>query len=316
MTQYASERDLQRYVPEIITRVVPLRRVVAWTTHSGSVYKAYQTGAAQVCFVDGVDFGAAEANLAAVDAANEWFHDTTDDILYVYLATDPNESRVEAGEDSATSFTWVLTRASRLLDSLLDANLKIPTLRDRSGNYDDVIIQATCYMAAWIALLSEDQDLADFYHSQVSNAEHTGIADGLNSGKIKLSRSVDIHSSGGELIAETIVGGLHIVDMKGKWSGTDGDILLVKITKAGAIGTSEFTSYGYDSANKTLQTLVLTGPEIVTGQFQHIGGGLEIQFGGDSGDSATLNDKWEIKVRSQSVPIDEGGFNNMEATRI
>ncbi len=316
MTQYASERDLQRYVPEVTSRVNPLRRITAWVEHSTNVYKAYQVGDVQVCFVDGVDSGAPEADPGAVTEAGDWFHNAADDVLFIFLATDANESRIEAGEDSATSFTWVLTRASRLLDSLLDANLKIPTLRDRSGNYDDVIIQATCYMAAWIALLSEDQDLADFYHSQVSNAEHTGIADGLNSGKIKLSRSVDIHSSGGELIAETIVGGLHIVDMKGKWSGTDGDILLVKIITGGVIGTATFTSFGYDSANKTLQTLALVTAEVITGQFQHIGGGLEVQFGGDSGDEATADDKWEIKVRSQSVPIDEGGFNNMEATRI
>ena len=208
MTQYASERDLQRYTPEVITRVNPLRRITGWVNHAGSVYKAYQTGAVEVCFVNGVDWGAAEATLAAVDAATEWFHDVAADILYIYLTTDPNESRVEAGEDSATSFTWVLTRASRLLDSMLDAHLKIPTLRDRSGNYDDVIIQATCYMAAWIALISEDRELADYYHSQVSNAEHTGIADYLNSGKVKLSRSVDIYSACGEIIAETVVGDL------------------------------------------------------------------------------------------------------------
>jgi len=316
MTQYATERDLQRFTPEVTSRVNPLRRITAWVEHDTNVYKAYQVGAVQVCFVDGDDWGAAEATLVAVDAASEWFHDTTNDILYIYLTTDPNESRVEAGEDSATSFTWVLTRASRLLDSLLDANLKIPTLRDRAGNYDDVIIQATCYMAAWIALISEDRELADYYHAQVSNAEHTGIADYLNSGKVKLSRSVDIHSASGELIAETVVGDLHIVDIKGRWSGTDGDTLLIKATKAGVFGTGEFTSYGYDSANKTMQTLALVSDEVVTGQFQHIGGGLEIQFGGESGKAFTLNDQWEIKVRASHIPVDEGGFNTMEATRL
>lgn len=316
MTQYASERDFQRYVPEIVTSVTPLRRVTAWVNHAGSVYKAYQTGAAQVCFIDGKDLGDPEANLTAVDAADEWFHDTDTDTLYVYLATDPNESRVEAGEDSATSFTWVLTRASRLLDSLLDANLKIPTLRDRSGNYDDVIIQATCYMAGWISLVSQDQERAEYYHELVINSDHDGIADMLNSGRTKLSRSVDVHSSSGEIIAETVVGGLYIVDTKGRWSGADGDIVLVKITKAGVIGTAQFTSYGYDSANKTMQTLALVSDEIINGQFQHIGGGIEVQFGGDSGDTASLNDQWEMKVRASHIPIDEGGFNNMEATRL
>ena len=98
MTQYALERDFQRYVPEIESRIVPLRRVTAWAVNAGSVYKAYLPGSVQVCYVDGNSFGAAEANLGAVDGAGKWFHDTATDTMYVYLATDPNESRVEAGE--------------------------------------------------------------------------------------------------------------------------------------------------------------------------------------------------------------------------
>ena len=104
--------------------------------------------------------------------------------------------------------------------------------------------------------------------------------------------------------------------MRGRWSGLDGDILLVKITTTGVIGTGKFTSSGYDSVNKTLQTLDLVAAEVITGQFQSIGGGLQVQFGGDSGDSATADDQWEIKVRSVSAPVDEAGFNNMEATRL
>ncbi len=315
--QYAAERDLQRYVPEILNYVSPNRRLEGWATHSTDVYKVGQIGTPQAVFVDGVDWGAAETTLGAVDAATEWYYDATNDILYIYLATDPNESRIEIGEDASTFMTWILERGSRLLDSMLDARLKIPTLRNRSGNFDDVIIHATCYLAAWLAIVSQNEELANFYHGLVSNAEGTGIADELNSGKRKLSRQMDIHSSGGEIISETITGSLYIVDMKGRWAGLDGDTLLVKVTTLGVIGTAQFTSYGYDSTNKTPQTQALVSAEVITGQFQHIGGGLQVKFAGaTSASAAALNDRWEIAVRSISQPIEEGGFNVMEAVRV
>jgi len=316
MALYAAESDLQRYTPEILPYINPLRRVEGWVNHAGSVYVAHQVGACQVVFVDGADWGATQATLVAVDAATEWFYDSAADALYIYHATDPNELRVEVGEDASTYMTWILTRGSRLLDSMLDAHLKVPTLRDRSGNYDDVIIQATCYMTAWLATVSQNVEMANSYHALVSNPERSGIADRLNKGELKLSRSMDIFSSCGEIIAETVAGDLHIVDMKGRWTGDDGDIVLVKITTTGAIGTGKFTSYGYDSSAKTLQTRELVSAEVITGMFQHIGGGVEIQFGGDSGDSATEDDQWEIKMRNAAQPIEEGGFNVMEATRV
>ena len=82
--QYATEQDFQRYATDAIPYVNPLRRVLEWVTHDTNVYKAYQVGGAQVCFVNGADWGAAESSLGNVNGATKWFHDAASDTLYIY----------------------------------------------------------------------------------------------------------------------------------------------------------------------------------------------------------------------------------------
>ena len=55
--------------------------------------------------------------------------------------------------------------------------------------------------------------------------------------------------------------------------------------------------------------------DTVNGAYQPVSGGLSIRFAGDTGDSATLNDKWEIEVHGRNEKTDSGMPGSIRMTR-
>ena len=58
-----------------------------------------------------------------------------------------------------------------------------------------------------------------------------------------------------------------------------------------------------------------TYDEKVNGQYQGLAGGLQIRFSGDTADTATLNDKWEIEVYGRQEAADIGTPGSIRMTR-
>ena len=48
--------------------------------------------------------------------------------------------------------------------------------------------------------------------------------------------------------------------------------------------------------------------EIINGQYQELVGNVDIRFAGDTGDTATLNDKWEIEFFGKNESVDDTGM--------
>ena len=105
--------------------------------------------------------GVAAFNTLALDHANDssvflvvdkseydavsgyWFtYDSEMDMVILAVPDDinPNDLLIEAGEDFTTVVTQFRTDASRYLDSRLDPNLPREQLKDKSGNFDYMIV--------------------------------------------------------------------------------------------------------------------------------------------------------------------------------
>jgi len=54
--------------------------------------------------------------------------------------------------------------------------------------------------------------------------------------------------------------------------------------------------------------------EVINGQYQSLSGGLEIRFGGDTADTATLGDKWEIELSGYFEEVDNA--SSMRSARM
>jgi len=301
--QYLTEAGFYRYCPEAMGYLNPLRLIVAWAVDSGSRYITYGSGSVSQLFADRVDLGAAQASASVVDANDEWFYNSATDALYYYNdATPPNDMDMEAGEDKATYIAATFQNASRLVDSLLKK--QTPVLMNKTGNYDEVIIQATAYKAAEILTFGRNDDLYTRYRDMLWNEEDTGIIQMLNDGRIMLEVEIDIESSRGEVRQVAVAGELNIVRTRGRWNGIAYDNIKILVTTAGVIGTAQYTTYGYDSGNNLPKNLLLVGPEVIDGNFQHVGGGVYVQFEADTAiEAATLNDEWEMEVWNEKVEV-------------
>ncbi len=316
---YITEAEFYRYAPEAAPLLSSLRPLYGWTVHSGSVYKAYQTGSLAVLFRDGEDLGSAQAALVDVDTDGEWFYDSASDTLYLQSTNDPNSLDMHAGEDHSTYVGAVIQSASRLLDALIDTSHPTPIPRDRSGNYDEVVKQATAYQLGAIIAQGRDPQLADRFRERLMNADKTGIIDGINGGWIKLAGEIDADSAAGEIREMgAIAGGIHLTRTFGAWTGAAHDRLKVVISTGGGAGTARFKVYGYDPGTDTPKTRELTasgGELLKLYQRCAIGNGLYLLFEGDDGDSATVDDEWEVEVYSADQQVENSGLATLPAER-
>ena len=47
--------------------------------------------------------------------------------------------------------------------------------------------------------------------------------------------------------------------------------------------------------------------DVINGQYQALASGVQVRFAGDTADTATLNDKWEIEFFGKSESVDDVG---------
>ena len=313
-TAYCTDRELKDIYPHIDdfdTKVA----VYGWVVVSGSKYAAHNSGLVTQLFVDGESLGAAQSAHTDLNVEGEWFYNSTDDVLYYYSASNPNDKLMEAGEYWGTLKTRYRENASRYLESKIDKNLPREQFKDKDGNYDYVIVRTTALLAAAFLIRSHDptsEVAASFWEEANTEIEK------LNSGENTLSWMTTADGSKGIVRESSVSGNIRIVDTRGRYSGTY-DRIGVKITNAGAIGTAKYSVWVKDSDylgaermnNGVTANLV---DEVINGQFQSLTGGLQIRFGGDTADTATINDKWEVEVSGYYEEVDNA--TSMRAVRM
>ena len=252
-----------------------------------------------------------------------FFYDSALDMCVVALPNDsnPNDILMEAGEDFSTLITRTTANASRYLDAKLDPNLPREQLKDKSGNYDYIIVRTTALIAATFLIRSHDPT------SEVATAlmeDAMGNIDSLNKGSAALSWQTTGDSSKGVLRDVNYTSGkVRPVDLRGRAYGVDYDLIKVTIsaTTAGAIGTAKYNVFIKDG-NGLKNTQVVT-EEVISGDFQALAYGLEVRFGGEnvtsssgiSASEAVANDEWEVEVTGMYEEVDNSAVNSVRMTR-
>jgi len=312
---YCTERDLKDVFPHI-DEFDSKTPIYGWVVHSGSLYRADNCGLITLLFADGQDLGNAEANSGVVDVNGEWYYDSALDAVYYYNdATNPNDMIMEAGEDWATLVTRIIKNASRYFESRVDGNIPRDQWKDKEGNFDYMVIRTTSLIAVYFLLNAHNpgNELSLSFMEEINFN-----IDQINSGNSKLSYQVSSDSSQGmvrEVTAPQDDNPIHIVDTRGNYTGIY-DLIKIIITQSGAIGTSKFDVYvGGSTGLKANQ--IVTG-ELMTGQYQSIGNGLQIRFQGkDDSSIATVSDEWELEVWGvrESMDGSPGSSTNTRMTR-
>jgi len=308
---YCTHKELKRVYPQIdaFDTKTP---IYGWVVHSGTLYRADNCGLVTQLFVDGQDLGDAEANSGVVNVNGEWYYDSALDVVYYYnSASNPIDLLMEAGEDFTTMITQFRTDASRYLDSKLDPNLPREQLKDKSGNFDYLIIRSSALIAASFLIRASDPT------NEVASAlmeEAQGNIDALNSGNAALSWQTTRDASRGLVRDITYTDGqIRPVDTRGVWSGTF-DLIKVKVGTGGVLGTATYNVYVKDGDNLK-QNQVVT-EEKINGDYQSLAGGLQIRFAGETDASeATANNEWEIEVMGAAEHIDASGVKSVHNSR-
>ena len=222
-------------------------------------------------------------------------YDSDNDFVITKLATNPENSLVEAGDDWATIKTRYRKRASRMVESLLDNRLAREIMKDREGNYPEYIIRATALKA--IVLLMRATDPTNELIEQFDE-EFNMIIEGYRSGAIVLPTNSSGDARKGVLREVSVSGALRIAELGGTYSGAGYDLLKVVVDTGGAIGTARFSVYSKDDDSLKVHRSVIS--EVIDGDYQSIGYGLYIRFAGATdADTATINDEYEIEVKGR-----------------
>ena len=242
-------------------------------------------------------------------------YDSDNDFIIMRYGSNPVNLLTEGGEDFTDLISQYLGDASRFLDSRLDPNLPREQLKDKSGNFDYLIIRTAGLLAA--AFLVKSQEPTSEIGIAFMEEAELNITN-MNEGKAALSYQTTADTSKGVIRDVTYTSGsIRPVDTRGRARGVDYDLVKVSIEsgEGGVLGTARYTVTVKDSTK--LKNNVLIDSEVITGDFQSLAYGLEIRFAGSADNSvATANDEWEIEVggagEEQELP---GNVRSIQLTR-
>jgi hypothetical protein len=310
---YCTHKELKRVYPQIdaFDTKTP---IYGWEVESGDLYVSKNCGLVTQLFADGRDLGAAQGSSGACGSNGKWYYDSDLDEVFYYATSAhgiPADKLMEAGEEFTAMITQFRTDASRYLDSKLDPNLPREQLKDKSGNFDYMIIRSSALIAAAFLIRATDPT------NEIATAlmeEAQGNIDALNSGGAALSWQTTRDASRG-IIRDVIYtdGKIRPVDTRGMWGGTF-DLIKVKIAAGGVLGVATYNVWVKDADNLK-QTQVVT-EEKINGDYQALAGGLQIRFAGtDVLTRAEVDDEWEIEVTGVGEHIDASGVKSVANSR-
>ena len=311
---YCTHKELKRVFPqldEFDTKV----QVFGWATVSTNKYASHNSGLVTQLFADGEDLGAAQSAHTDLNVEGEWFYNSAEDVLYYYSASTPADKLIEAGEEFTAMVTQFRTDACRYLDSKLDPNLPANQRKDKSGNFDFLIVRTTALLCATFMVRATDPTSEQ---ASAMMVEAQGNIDDINNGRAALSYQNTSDSSKGVVRdVGTVSGTVRPVDTRGHYSGTY-DLIKIKIdTTGGIIGTATYSVWvkdgdklGMNEGNQVVTT------EVINGDYQSLAGGLQVRFSGTDFDStATVNDTWEVEVQGWTEEVDSSSLKSIRQTR-
>jgi|TARA_R100001463_G_scaffold99810_3_gene154210 hypothetical protein len=305
---YCTNRDLKDIYPSLdeFDTKTPL---YGWVVHSSNLYRADNSGLVTQLFANGQDLGSAQANSGEVNSNGEWFYESSLDATYYYnSATNPNDMLMESGDDWATLKTRYISNAEKYLDSRLDGRLPRKQFKDKDGNYDYILVRTTALLACSF-LIRASQPTSEIADSLFEEAEKNILS--LNEGSTKLSWQVTGDSSQGVIREVSVSGSLRLVDTRGQYHDIY-DRIGVKITTAGALGTAKYSVWLKDGDNLGAERMnngeSADYIDTINGQYQTLASGVTIRFAGDTADTATINDKWELEFFGKNESALDSGM--------
>ena len=309
---YCTHAELKRVFPQL-DEFDQKTAIYGWVEVTTNKYAAHDSGIVTQLFVNGEDLGAAQSAHTDLNVEGEWFYNSAEDVCYYYSASTPLDKLMEGGEEFTTMVTQYRTDASRYLDSRLDPNLPREQLKDKSGNFDYMIIRTTALIAATF-MIKTNNPTSEMATSFMEEAEKN-ITD-MNNGNAALSWQNTSDGSKGVIRDVTYTGTVRPVDTRGRYSGTY-DLIKVKITTGGAIGTAKYSVWAKNcdklGMNEGFQVVT---DELINGDYQPLASGLEIRFQGTNFDStAAVNDVWEVEVMGWSEEVDSSSLKPIRMTR-
>ena len=305
---YCTNRDLKDVFPSI-DEFDTKTAVYGWVVDSSNRYKAHNVGLVTQLFANGENLGNAQSAYTDVDTNGEWFYDDTNDIVYYNnSATNPNDMLMESGDDWDSIRTRYIDNAGKYLDSRLDGRLPREQFKDQDGNYDYIIVRTTALLACSF-LIRASQPTSEIADALFEESEKNILS--LNEGSTKLSWQVTGDSSQGVIREISVSGNLRIVDTRGQYHDIY-DRIGVKITTAGALGTAKYSVWLKDGDNLGAERMNNSEDadyvDTINGQYQTLASGVDIRFAGDTADTATLNDKWEIEFFGKNESVLDAGM--------
>ena len=320
--QYCTHRDIKDTYPAINDSGDAKRPVYGWSsTDTTNQYQANSTGLITQLYFDGIE-GTSVGD--SPNANYEFNYSSSTDSVQVFLTTsagatlDPNDTLVESGDDFETLITRVAKRASRMIDSKIGYRVTDTQIKDREGNYPDIIVRAASLQSVILLLTSEDptNPIIEPFKEELNE-----IVEGINSGTIVILGNQRTMDAAKGIIREVSVDSssdLLPVELKGYYNGTTYELLKVYIDsgEGGVIGTTKMTVKGKSSTSLKSETLI--DSEIITGDYQSLGvSSMSIRWSGDN-DAAitTASDEYEIELFGHSLDSSTPGqVGNIKMTR-
>ena len=312
--KYASQSDLEMYYPAY-SQFDTKRQLFSFkTTDTSNQYQAFNTGLITMLYFDGIE-GTSVSDSPNADYEFN-YSETTDSVQVFHSSTNPNDMIMEAGDDWADIKTRFRRKASRLIESHLDNRLSREVLKDREGNYPEIIVHVTALQTVILLLKAHDPNsevIAPF------KEELDEIIDGLKAGSIVLPTSISGDSSKGVIreVSVDTASDLRPVELRGHYHGSGYELIKIIVDSVDdtIIGTATFSVYGKNST--TLKTDQIVTSETINGDFQQILGSLAIRWGTD--DTATglvkQNDEYEIELWGSSLDSTISSVGSLRMTR-
>ena len=313
--EYCTDRDLLDVYPHLASTDLKVRVYNFKSTDTSNQYQAFNTGLITMLYFDGIE-GTSVSDSPNADYEFN-YSETTDSVQVFHSSTNPNDMIMEAGDDWSDIKTRFRRKASRLMESHLDNRLSREVLKDREGNYPEIIVHITALQTVILLLKAHDPTSEVITPFQ---EELNEILDGLKAGSIVLPTAISGDSSKG-VIREVSVNAssdLRPVELKGHYSGSGYELIKVYIdtSEGGIIGTTKMTVKGKSST--TLKSDTLVDSEIITGDFQTLGiGSMYIRWSGDDVTSAitTAADEYEIECWGSSLDATVSSVGSIRMTR-
>ena len=255
---------------------------------------------------DGVDLGAAEANVGAVDADSKWFYDSATDLLTTNNTNASSTYEWMAAPDTLANIqAKFMNTGAEMFESILDPRYPRPLPKsDRaysSGSYEAPVVKGVALFAAREAIVSSDPGSPELVKIdlQLWNEEETGLIDLIQKGSLKFEFEKTDSDEHGEIVLGSINASTTGYPIE-TFGNANVSFAKVKVT----IGTGATITYGTANTTATYSVTDGDGTELVgttvidITEIQTIGYGVSASW---AAGVYTTADYWYIYIRQHST---------------